>query len=120
MTNGFREPFWLCLTLANSVTAVVYGLELRACHYKLRIIAIAILYLFTEPDEYVTLTTDMSSTTNCIEIKVLDDDLVGGNEIIRLHLTSNDSTIMLVEPTIAEIIIINTDGTSLITSDEHI
>ena len=83
-----------------------YGLELGSGN------DIIIVLLFTEPDGYVTITTNMTSTTNCIEIEILDDDLVGGNKIIRLHLTTNDSVIMLVQPTIAEIVIVNTDGTA--------
>ena len=83
-----------------------YGLELGSGNDMI------IALLFTEPDGYVTITTNMTSTTNCIEIEILDDDLVGGNKIIRFHLTTNDSVIMLVQPTIAEIVIVNTDGTA--------
>ena len=61
-----------------------------------------------------TLTTNNSLPTNiCVALQVFEDDLVEGNETFQLQVTSDDPAILLVEPSTAEITIINTDGKTI-------
>ena len=60
----------------------------------------------------------MSSSTNCVDLNVYEDDLVEANETLLLQLTSDDPAILLVEPVTTEITIINTDGNTPIKERE--
>ena len=46
----------------------------------------------------------------CVDVRVSLDELVEDDENLLLHLETDDSSILLVEPTIAVITIINSDG----------
>lgn len=46
----------------------------------------------------------------CLNVSVAEDSLVEENERFQLQLTTDDTAIVLVEPFIAEIMIINSDG----------
>ena len=46
----------------------------------------------------------------CVDVRVFMDGLVEDDETLLLHLETDDSFILLIEPTIAVITIINSDG----------
>lgn len=72
-------------------------------------------YVSTEGDDYwglnqtLTFRSDLSPEM-CVSVLVYEDVLVEDNEQFLLVLTTNDPAVLLVEPNVTEIIIINTDG----------
>lgn len=46
----------------------------------------------------------------CVNVSVQEDNLVEATEEFHLFLTSNDSAIQVIEPSVLEMSIINSDG----------
>ena len=46
----------------------------------------------------------------CTNVSVREDGVVEGMEELQLHLITEDTAIILVEPFVAEVIIIDSDG----------
>lgn len=46
----------------------------------------------------------------CVNVQAFVDDLVEANEMLQLQVTSGDPVILVVEPSVVEIIILNSDG----------
>ena len=57
----------------------------------------------------------MNLPTNvCVTVQVFEDGIVENDETFQLQLTSDDPAILLVQPNTSEIIIINTDGITIV------
>ena len=76
------------------------------------------LLFSTEPGDYIELNETLvlqgdQSSPLCINITVNQDNLTEANEIFQIHLLSGDPVLQVIEPSLADVIIVNSDGTSI-------
>lgn len=75
----------------------------------------ACLLFFSENEDYTGVNETLIFRPDlmpvmCVDLVISEDNLVEDNETFVLEITSDDPAILLVDPTTAQITIINTDG----------
>ena len=74
---------------------------------KLFLVTVTFFTDYIDTNEIVTF--DLGMVVGCVDIQVIEDRLVEGNETLNLVVTSDDPAVMLLNNQV-EISIFNTDG----------
>ena len=75
-----------------------------------------VVFFPAEPGDYIALNETLvlqgdQSSPPCVNITVNQDNLTEANERFQLHLLSGDLVLQVTEPSLADVVIVNSDGT---------